>query len=163
MRAPPIQPDVKGASRSVQGASRCVHVKRLLYFYTIEFARTHWFVSIFFPPPTHAPFLLLSPLLLIFTATGFRSSLPAGLKNQPSFIVCFFFLSVCASFSFSPRLACLSLSCKWFSESGKLVQRLFEHILELADDEDSLVCVLVDEVSMCANEKKEKRRGRRRM
>lgn len=36
---------------------------------------------------------------------------------------------------------------QWFSESGKLVQRLFEHILELADDEDSLVCVLVDEVS----------------
>lgn len=35
---------------------------------------------------------------------------------------------------------------QWFSESGKLVQRLFEHILELADDEDSLVCVLVDEV-----------------
>ncbi|CAN0510128.1 unnamed protein product, partial [Ectocarpus sp. 8 AP-2014] len=33
-----------------------------------------------------------------------------------------------------------------FSKSGKLVQRLFEHILELADDEDSLVCVLVDEV-----------------
>lgn len=26
------------------------------------------------------------------------------------------------------------------------MQRLFEHILELADDEDSLVCVLVDEV-----------------
>eukprot|EP00752_Nemacystus_decipiens_P012914 g11429.t1 len=39
-----------------------------------------------------------------------------------------------------------SLFSKWFSESGKLVQRLFEHILELADDEDSLVCVLVDEV-----------------
>ena len=27
------------------------------------------------------------------------------------------------------------------------MQRLFEHILELADDEESLVCVLVDEVS----------------
>ncbi|CAM9752919.1 unnamed protein product [Ascophyllum nodosum] len=39
-----------------------------------------------------------------------------------------------------------SLFSKWFSESGKLVQRLFEHIWELADDEDSLVCVLVDEV-----------------
>ncbi|CAM9370228.1 unnamed protein product [Laminaria digitata] len=39
-----------------------------------------------------------------------------------------------------------SLFSKWFSESGKLVQRLFEHILDLADDEDSLVCVLVDEV-----------------
>lgn len=36
---------------------------------------------------------------------------------------------------------------QWFSESGKLVQKLFEHILELSDDEDSLVCVLVDEVS----------------
>lgn len=44
--------------------------------------------------------------------------------------------------------SCLPLVIfKWFSESGKLVQRLFEHILELADDDDSLVCVLVDEVT----------------
>ncbi|CAM9169217.1 unnamed protein product, partial [Choristocarpus tenellus] len=35
---------------------------------------------------------------------------------------------------------------QWFSESGKLVQRLFEHILELAEDEECLVCVLIDEV-----------------
>lgn len=42
--------------------------------------------------------------------------------------------------------ACSFFGWQWFSESGKLVQRLFEHIMELADDEDSLVCVLVDEV-----------------
>ncbi|CAM9107631.1 unnamed protein product [Discosporangium mesarthrocarpum] len=39
-----------------------------------------------------------------------------------------------------------SLFSKWFSESGKLVHRLFTYILELADDEESLVCVLIDEV-----------------
>eukprot|EP00937_MAST-01D_sp_MAST-1D-sp2_P005262 g5262.t1 len=39
-----------------------------------------------------------------------------------------------------------SLFSKWFSESGKLVMRLFQHIQELADDEDALVVVLIDEV-----------------
>lgn len=36
-----------------------------------------------------------------------------------------------------------SLFSKWFSESGKLVQRLFQHIDELLDDPDSLVFVLI--------------------
>jgi hypothetical protein len=39
-----------------------------------------------------------------------------------------------------------SLFSKWFSESGKLVSKLFEHISELCEDEQSLVCVLIDEV-----------------
>lgn len=39
-----------------------------------------------------------------------------------------------------------SLFSKWFSESGKLVMRLFEHIQELVDDEESFVCILIDEV-----------------
>lgn len=39
-----------------------------------------------------------------------------------------------------------SLFSKWFSESGKLVMSLFERIRELAEDSDSLVCVLIDEV-----------------
>ena len=39
-----------------------------------------------------------------------------------------------------------SLFSKWFSESGKLVTRLFDHIKDMVDDEDSLVCVLIDEV-----------------
>ncbi|KAG5188595.1 P-loop containing nucleoside triphosphate hydrolase protein [Tribonema minus] len=39
-----------------------------------------------------------------------------------------------------------SLFSKWFSESGKLVGRLFGHIAELAEDESTLVCILVDEV-----------------
>jgi len=38
-----------------------------------------------------------------------------------------------------------SLFSKWFSESGKLVMKLFERINELADDPDMLVVVLVDE------------------
>ncbi|EFA81057.1 AAA ATPase domain-containing protein [Heterostelium album PN500] len=39
-----------------------------------------------------------------------------------------------------------SLFSKWFSESGKLVMKVFEKIKELAEDTDSLVVVLIDEV-----------------
>ncbi len=39
-----------------------------------------------------------------------------------------------------------SLFSKWFSESGKLVMKLFEHIADTASDEDTLVIVLIDEV-----------------
>ncbi|TDH71218.1 uncharacterized protein CCR75_005999 [Bremia lactucae] len=39
-----------------------------------------------------------------------------------------------------------SLFSKWFSESGKLVMKLFRQIQELVEDEDSFVCVLIDEV-----------------
>lgn len=35
---------------------------------------------------------------------------------------------------------------KWFSESGKLVQRLFTKVLELVEDESQFVIVLIDEV-----------------
>jgi SpoVK/Ycf46/Vps4 family AAA+-type ATPase len=39
-----------------------------------------------------------------------------------------------------------SLFSKWFSESGKLVARLFEHITELVEEPGVLVFVLIDEV-----------------
>ncbi|EST08376.1 ATPase, AAA-type, core [Kalmanozyma brasiliensis GHG001] len=39
-----------------------------------------------------------------------------------------------------------SLFSKWFSESGKLVQRLFSMITELVEDEAAFVVVLIDEV-----------------
>lgn len=39
-----------------------------------------------------------------------------------------------------------SLFSKWFSESGKLVQRLFSSINELIEEEDAFVVVLIDEV-----------------
>lgn len=39
-----------------------------------------------------------------------------------------------------------SLFSKWFSESGKLVQRLFEMVSELVDDESGFVVVLIDEI-----------------
>ncbi|GLD92413.1 hypothetical protein PINS_up000946 [Pythium insidiosum] len=39
-----------------------------------------------------------------------------------------------------------SLFSKWFSESGKLVMKLFRQIQELVEDPDALVCVLIDEV-----------------
>ncbi|XP_023936569.1 pachytene checkpoint protein 2 homolog [Bicyclus anynana] len=43
-----------------------------------------------------------------------------------------------------------SLFSKWFSESGKLVARLFERVGELAQDPRLLVVVLVDEVESLA-------------
>eukprot|EP00612_Vaucheria_litorea_P001953 CAMPEP_0171452550 /NCGR_PEP_ID=MMETSP0945-20130129/611_1 /TAXON_ID=109269 /ORGANISM="Vaucheria litorea, Strain CCMP2940" /LENGTH=436 /DNA_ID=CAMNT_0011977235 /DNA_START=30 /DNA_END=1340 /DNA_ORIENTATION=- len=43
-----------------------------------------------------------------------------------------------------------SLFSKWFSESGKLVGRLFSHISELADDDECLLCILIDEVESLA-------------
>ncbi|TMW65318.1 hypothetical protein Poli38472_007960 [Pythium oligandrum] len=39
-----------------------------------------------------------------------------------------------------------SLFSKWFSESGKLVMKLFRQIQELVEDEEALICVLIDEV-----------------
>ncbi|XP_017008236.2 uncharacterized protein pch2 [Drosophila takahashii] len=43
-----------------------------------------------------------------------------------------------------------SLFSKWFSESGKLVARLFSKIAELVADRNNLVCVLIDEVESLA-------------
>jgi len=39
-----------------------------------------------------------------------------------------------------------SLFSKWFSESGKLVQKLFDHIMEVAEDPECFVFILIDEV-----------------
>ncbi|EGO01751.1 hypothetical protein SERLA73DRAFT_70918 [Serpula lacrymans var. lacrymans S7.3] len=39
-----------------------------------------------------------------------------------------------------------SLFSRWFSESGKLVQRLFSNITDMVEDEDCFVVVLIDEV-----------------
>ncbi|KAF7985201.1 hypothetical protein HWV62_7818 [Athelia sp. TMB] len=39
-----------------------------------------------------------------------------------------------------------SLFSRWFSESGKLVQRLFSNIMELIEDDDVFIVVLIDEV-----------------
>jgi len=39
-----------------------------------------------------------------------------------------------------------SLFSKWFSESGKLVNKLFDHIHDIADDPQTFVTVLIDEV-----------------
>jgi len=36
-----------------------------------------------------------------------------------------------------------SLFSKWFSESGKLVQRLFSSITELVDEEEAFLVVLI--------------------
>lgn len=39
-----------------------------------------------------------------------------------------------------------ALCSKWFSESGKLVGRLFDNILTMLEDEDLFILVLIDEV-----------------
>lgn len=45
-----------------------------------------------------------------------------------------------------------SLFSKWFSESGKLISRLFGRIKEMVEDEpDALFCVLIDEVESLAS------------
>lgn len=47
-----------------------------------------------------------------------------------------------------------SLFSKWFSESGKLVMKLFDHINEIADDPKSFVCILIGKqvrMKICAN------------
>lgn len=36
-----------------------------------------------------------------------------------------------------------SLFSRWFSESGKLVQRLFSNIMDLVEDDDTFVVVLI--------------------
>ncbi|XP_041984705.1 pachytene checkpoint protein 2 homolog [Aricia agestis] len=43
------------------------------------------------------------------------------------------------------------LFSKWFSESGKLVAKLFDRIREIVDDPKMLACVLVDEVESLAH------------
>ena len=47
-----------------------------------------------------------------------------------------------------------SLFSRWFSESGKLVHRLFAHIGELVSDEDSLIFLLIDEVESLTSARK---------
>jgi SpoVK/Ycf46/Vps4 family AAA+-type ATPase len=47
-----------------------------------------------------------------------------------------------------------SLFSRWFSESGKLVSKLFGKINDLCDDEGSLVFVLIDEVESLAAARK---------
>ncbi|KAL2713202.1 pachytene checkpoint protein 2 [Vespula squamosa] len=47
-----------------------------------------------------------------------------------------------------------SLFSKWFSESGKLVMKLFEELKTLHNDSNRLVCILIDEVESLAHVRK---------
>ncbi|XP_071576740.1 pachytene checkpoint protein 2 homolog [Temnothorax longispinosus] len=47
-----------------------------------------------------------------------------------------------------------SLFSKWFSESGKLVMKLFDEIKNLVQDESALICILIDEVESLAHARK---------
>ncbi|XP_071957875.1 pachytene checkpoint protein 2 homolog [Antedon mediterranea] len=52
-----------------------------------------------------------------------------------------------------------SLFSKWFSESGKLVMKMFQKIQELIDDPNALVCVLIDEVESLTSARKSSLNG----
>lgn len=52
-----------------------------------------------------------------------------------------------------------ALLSKWFSESGKLVSRLFDKVQQLAEDEATLVCVLLDEVESLAGSREKSASG----
>lgn len=52
-----------------------------------------------------------------------------------------------------------SLFSKWFSESGKLVMKMFQKIQELIDDKDALVCLLIDEVESLTAARKSAMQG----
>lgn len=47
-----------------------------------------------------------------------------------------------------------SLFSRWFSESGKLVMKMFSKIQELVADPDSLICILIDEVESLTSARK---------
>ncbi|XP_067204728.1 pachytene checkpoint protein 2 homolog isoform X3 [Linepithema humile] len=47
-----------------------------------------------------------------------------------------------------------SLFSKWFSESGKLVMKLFDEIKTMVQDEKTLVCILIDEIESLAHARK---------
>ena len=47
-----------------------------------------------------------------------------------------------------------SLFSKWFSESGKLVQKMFDEIKRLMEDPRALICVLIDEVESLTSARK---------
>ncbi|EZA57516.1 hypothetical protein DMN91_002709 [Ooceraea biroi] len=44
-----------------------------------------------------------------------------------------------------------SLFSKWFSESGKLVMKLFDEIRNMVQNEKALICILIDEVESLAH------------
>jgi len=48
------------------------------------------------------------------------------------------------------EVASHSLLSKWFGESGKLVDKMFRQIFAIASDDNTLVCVLIDEVESLA-------------
>ncbi|CAL1547215.1 unnamed protein product [Lymnaea stagnalis] len=52
-----------------------------------------------------------------------------------------------------------SLFSKWFSESGKLVMKMFQKIQELMEDPEALVCVLIDEVESLTAARKSSMNG----
>lgn len=51
------------------------------------------------------------------------------------------------------------LFSKWFSESGKLVVKMFQKIQEFIDQKETLVCILIDEVESLAAARKHMMNG----
>lgn len=52
-----------------------------------------------------------------------------------------------------------TLLSKWFSESGKLVNKMFDTVHAMAEDESTLICVLLDEVESLAGSRERSASG----
>ncbi|KAK5124835.1 hypothetical protein LTR16_003448, partial [Cryomyces antarcticus] len=52
-----------------------------------------------------------------------------------------------------------SMLSKWFSESGKLISRMFESIHAMADEETTFICVLIDEVESLTGSREKSANG----
>jgi hypothetical protein len=55
-----------------------------------------------------------------------------------------------------------SLFSKWFSESGKLVQRLFNMVHDLVNDEQNFVVVMIGQSGLSGSDVMQRRNGERR-
>ena len=85
---------------------------------------------------------------LHFAGLSHRSSLSDCLTGMEIRSPGHLYETAALSFSRYPQSRLLeinshSLFSRWFSESGKLVQKLFSSVMELVEDEDTFVVVLI--------------------
>uniref|UniRef100_A0A8D3BDT9 Pachytene checkpoint protein 2 homolog n=1 Tax=Scophthalmus maximus TaxID=52904 RepID=A0A8D3BDT9_SCOMX len=83
--------------------------------------------------------------VVLLHGKSFSKLLPRTV-NTPAFISPYPPLPCRYSYGQFVEINSHSLFSKWFSESGKLVTKMFQKIQQLIDDKDALVFVLIDEV-----------------
>jgi ATP-dependent 26S proteasome regulatory subunit len=57
------------------------------------------------------------------------------------------------------QISSQSLLSRWFGQSGRLVSKMFEEIHRLAEDEDTLICVHIDEVESLTSSREKSANG----